>query len=142
MAEAKINESNLSAMMMDIDHFKKINDKYGHERGNRVLIGISRSCADMLSDHDEMGRFGGEEFAVLLPGVDLVTAVGIAERMRKKVEKMSFNLNEQNVGVTISIGVAQLAGPGMTLEGLLDRADRALYRAKELGRNRVETFSG
>ncbi|MBN1412859.1 MAG: diguanylate cyclase [Spirochaetales bacterium] len=131
----------LSALMLDIDHFKDVNDKYGHESGDTVLKGISRCCLEVLRGHDVIGRYGGEEFAVLLPEVNRASAILIAERIRRRIEEEAYELKGQKLTVTVSIGVVETADPKPTLSVILDRADTALYKAKHLGRNRVEVFN-
>ncbi|MBN1412146.1 MAG: diguanylate cyclase [Spirochaetales bacterium] len=142
LAESKANGTFLSAMMMDIDLFKVVNDTYGHDKGDSVLKAVSLACAKTLRECDIIGRFGGDEFAVILPGVNLADAAGIAERIRELIELIEFNFDGKRIGVTISVGVTQMADDGASLKELLDRADKALYRAKRLGRNRVETSDG
>ena len=124
----------LAAMMLDIDHFKAINDTYGHDAGDAVLVELTDRLGVVLRHVDRLARFGGEEFVVVAPGIGLEAAWDLAERLRRTVAEHTFTA----VGrVTVSIGVAALC-PGETGEALLKRADAALYRAKDGGRNRVE----
>ncbi|MFD1151849.1 diguanylate cyclase [Saccharothrix hoggarensis] len=131
--------------MIDVDHFKDINDTHGHQTGDLVLrrIAVALECA--VRRGDAVGRFGGEEFAVLLPGVEPDEAVAIAERMRSEVHRVLVDDGEGGVvaGLTVSIGIAvwpEVAED--TVEGLLAAADSALYEAKRLGRDQVQTAGG
>lgn len=122
--------------MLDVDHFKPINDRFGHVVGDALLAAIGAACRSAMRTGDVIGRVGGEEFAMLLPVTDRETACRIAERLRDAVERLQVPTPEgPRVGATISIGLAVFAG--QQLDRLLDDADRALYRAKALGRNRV-----
>ena len=124
----------LSLILADLDHFKKINDVYGHNVGDRVLQGVGRYLLDHARKIDVVGRWGGEEFLLVLPGTALPEALEVAERLRAGLAQCS----DEEIGVlTASFGVVQ-ASPDEAVVGLLERADRTLYRAKEAGRNRVE----
>jgi diguanylate cyclase (GGDEF)-like protein len=124
--------------MADIDHFKNVNDRYGHASGDAVLKGLAGLFLRQLRGYDTVGRFGGEEFIFCLPNTALRSAKKIMERLRKKVEHMSVSLTDRNVvHVTISIGIAELKAAG-AIDNALNDADQALYSAKEYGRNRVE----
>jgi diguanylate cyclase (GGDEF)-like protein len=127
----------LCIMIADIDHFKRINDGYGHPFGDRVLKNVANCIRENLRRYDTIGRIGGEEFLLISPGVSLVEAVGLAERIRGQAMSQTVSDGEHTVAVTISIGVASLMEGDGTVEALLKRADRALYQAKEQGRNRV-----
>ncbi len=130
----------LSLAMCDIDHFKKVNDTYGHLAGDQVLQGVAKLIRGISRDVDIVGRYGGEEFMVLLPETDLDAAIVYAERVRKTVEKWGTGRKELNPGhsVSISIGVASYVAEMDTAgENFIDKADKALYAAKERGRNRV-----
>lgn len=122
-------------LMVDFDHFKNINDTYGHRTGDQVLRQGMLTIRGALRDRDAVVRYGGEEFAALLPGVDDRTALRIAERIRTTIAAAPVQTDGQSVAVTISIGLSRW--DGNTLEAALDSADKALYRAKEEGRNRV-----
>lgn len=128
--------SPLSVAMLDLDRFKRINDKYGHPVGDKVLIELVERVNGCLRAEDSVARYGGEEFCVVLPHTDRHNSVLVAERIRRTVAERPFDLGPAKVQVTVSIGVAQvgIAGP----EEALARADAALYRAKQSGRNRVE----
>jgi diguanylate cyclase (GGDEF)-like protein len=125
----------LSFLGLDLDHFKLINDRYGHPAGDRVLQVFAHTLAGCLRQHDHVGRMGGEEFAVLLPELTLEQAAETAERVLATVRELALNGPGGNViGFTVSIGVAQLA-PAEELNHLLSRVDKALYRAKGDGRD-------
>lgn len=122
----------LSLLFIDLDHFKVINDRYGHEVGDSVLMRFTRELQPMLRVHDRLGRWGGEEFLVLCSETEGEDARALAERIRRHTEGLEFDQVGQ---VTLSIGIASLAH-GQTIEGLIAAADQAMYRAKALGRNR------
>ncbi|MEM9164480.1 MAG: sensor domain-containing diguanylate cyclase, partial [Cyanobacteria bacterium P01_F01_bin.4] len=126
-----------TALMLDIDHFKHINDTYGHATGDLAIKFVANISARHLRDSDVLGRFGGEEFSILLPTTALKGAMVIAERIRKSIEERALHHQGQSIKFTVSIGVAQ-AGLEDGIHDLLDQADQALYQAKKLGRNRVE----
>lgn len=128
----------LAALMLDIDHFKKVNDTRGHAGGDAALHGLASTLEHNLRRHDLIGRLGGEEFAVFLPDTPLDQAMQLAERLRKQVaiSAMLAPGEPEPIRITISIGLAMLSGQE-TLESLLARADEALYQAKREGRNRV-----
>ena len=136
MAQAERYGTPLSIAMGDVDHFKRVNDTYGHEAGDKVLAQIAASLSDALRMPDKVGRYGGEEFLVILPHTMLAQARKIAERMRGEVQKTEIDLGTAKVKATISIGVTQFR-KGEDLEQLLSRADSALYQAKSGGRNLV-----
>jgi diguanylate cyclase (GGDEF)-like protein/PAS domain S-box-containing protein len=123
-------------IMMDLDHFKSVNDRFGHAMGDCVLKAVTGACATQLRAVDIFGRLGGEEFAVLLANIDPARAIEVAERMRLAASEREIRDGDRTVTVTVSLGVAH-AGAGETLDSLLARADSALYSAKEGGRNRV-----
>jgi diguanylate cyclase (GGDEF)-like protein len=128
----------LSAIMFDLDHFKEINDTLGHLVGDEVLAGIAARCARVLREVDVLGRYGGEEFAVILPDASAADAVVVAERVRRTIADEPVETAKGPVPVTISLGVAEV-GPGvLDLKTLLDRADAAMYGAKAAGRDQVK----
>lgn len=130
--------SQLSLLMLDIDHFKLINDRYGHKVGDLVLKTLAEVCHNALRDIDIFGRMGGEEFAVLLPETESARAVEVAERLRLSVESADLPLDGNlSVKIHVSIGVASMISPNDNIDVLLHRADTALYEAKNSGRNRV-----
>ncbi len=127
----------LSAMILDIDRFKKINDSYGHAAGDKVLKELASLIVENVRKVDLVGRMGGEEFGILLPDTDLKKAIMMAERLRKNIESSSFNYGDQELAVTVSIGLTTHKRGGMNIDELLKIADKALYEAKAKGRNRV-----
>lgn len=128
----------LSALMLDLDHFKHVNDAYGHPVGDQVLIALTQCCNEHLRATDLFGRYGGEEFLALLPETEHAQAMQVAERLRQKVEEILLSSNKGPVHITISIGVATLdPNSGLDLDQLIVKADDALYAAKAAGRNRV-----
>ncbi|MCW8943237.1 MAG: diguanylate cyclase [Sedimenticola sp.] len=137
VARVQRQGDHLAVMLLDVDHFKHINDTYGHSEGDRVLKIIAQSVSAVLREADVLGRIGGEEFAVLLPSTDNDSTIITAERVRSAVEGLRIQVSEGEIQVTISIGVSEYL-PG---EGLIDpamvRADKALYQAKHAGRNQV-----
>ena len=128
----------LSVIMLDIDHFKRINDNFGHAAGDHLLRSLVESCRAELRANDVLARLGGEEFVVLLPGIGLDGAAETAERLRARVARDLAFLDGAPVGVTVSLGCATMTGDGCALDSTLEVADQALYRAKQFGRNRVE----
>jgi diguanylate cyclase (GGDEF)-like protein len=125
--------------MMDMDHFKRINDTYGHMAGDMVLREVARRMQASLRSYDAVGRYGGEEFLVVLPGSSNANAVSLAERLRCAIGGEPFAVAENRIPFTVSLGVtATVKGAPISAETLIRAADRALYRAKDLGRNRVE----
>jgi diguanylate cyclase (GGDEF)-like protein len=128
-------------VLFDLDHFKSINDRYGHLAGDDVLISFSRSATSHLRPNDLFARIGGEEFASLLPNTTPQDAIWLAERVRAGVEAAPQSAEEHTIRITVSVGVALSNDATADLAGLLKAADEALYRAKEAGRNRVETSS-
>jgi diguanylate cyclase (GGDEF)-like protein len=127
-----------SFLLFDIDHFKKINDEHGHIIGDQVLHGIAQVCMKNLRPDDILGRFGGEEFVILLPETKLEDARNIAERLRLLIEETPIETEIGPINTTISIGVAiKEKTTAISIDQLLSRADRAMYRAKQAGRNRV-----
>lgn len=139
VAHARRHGAPLSLMLIDIDHFKRVNDTYGHPAGDRILRGVSSVASPALRREDVFARFGGEEFAVLVRAADLPTAVDLAERLRRTIEESMFESDGTPIRVTISAGVASLQSLSQkTSAVLIAEADAALYRAKHGGRNRVE----
>jgi diguanylate cyclase (GGDEF)-like protein len=138
LLKARGDAKPLGVLMLDLDHFKRINDAHGHARGDLVLAETTRAVQSALRAGDIVGRFGGEEFVILLPGADLKQAVGAAERCRAAVAKMQIR-EAPYLSVTASVGVAAFPDHGEDLDGLLKASDRAMYAAKGNGRNRIET---
>ena len=127
----------LSLLMLDVDHFKRINDTHGHPCGDEVLKKLAVTVRETLRDSDLFGRIGGEEFAVALPETPLAGALQNAERVRAEVGRAVVSFGGREIRFAVSIGAAALADGGEDMEGLFSRVDAALYRAKEGGRNRV-----
>ena len=134
--------SPVAVLMMDIDHFKRVNDTWGHAVGDEVLKAVGQVLRDSCRVYDVPGRYGGEEFCVVLPETKLGSSPAVAERIRTRVEAAAVAVAGTSVTVTASIGIAGLdeetADAILTATALVDRADRALYVAKHRGRNRVE----
>jgi diguanylate cyclase (GGDEF)-like protein len=132
----------VSVIMADLDHFKKVNDTYGHMAGDVVLRQTARRMLSLVRDYDYVGRYGGEEFLLVLPGCDRDSALTFAERLRQRIGGEGMAIPEGRVSVTISLGVASAdAASAGYVDTLVRAADQALYRAKRGGRNRVETAS-
>ena len=136
IAEAKRYKLNLSVLMFDIDHFKKVNDTYGHQFGDHVLVKISKVLKESIRAVDYASRFGGEEFVILLTNIDVIEADKMAERLRLLISELDWG--REGLKVTISGGVAHFTGKDTT-KSILARADKRLYMAKEHGRNRMIT---
>jgi diguanylate cyclase (GGDEF)-like protein len=141
-ANARRHGLPLAILMFDIDHFKQINDRYGHLAGDQILVALAKTVAGELREADVLTRYGGEEFLVIAPHTSLLGATNLAERIRKCIESHDFSLpNEPGVThgirVTISIGVASIGDRPQDKEGLVHAADENLLRAKQRGRNRV-----
>jgi len=127
----------LAFLMVDIDHFKNVNDKFGHLVGDVVLREVARLIQRSVREIDLVGRYGGEEFAIVLPEADLELGTQIAERIRQTVEQTAIQAYDERVQITVSVGVNFLSAGAPTAEQLIDRADQVLYRAKRTGRNKV-----
>ena len=136
----------LAVALVDIDHFKVVNDTYGHLVGDKALRAVTDALRSQLRGYDLAGRFGGEEFAVLLAQAREVDALNVAERLRAHIAALSIPVRDGDesagyVKLTISVGVAALDGEGRELTDMLAAADAALYYAKETGRNRTHVIS-
>src|SRR5690606_4528968 len=137
---ARLHEP-LACVMCDLDHFKKVNDTYGHQAGDALLRQLAEILREEAREIDRVGRYGGEEFMFLLPGTVLDAAVTFAERIREAVESRTFTFESTTIKGTLSLGVAALPHPRVCgADGLVKAADSALYAAKSLGRNRVVRF--
>ncbi len=146
VSSAKRQKRDLCAIMTDIDFFKSVNDTYGHATGDLVLKTVSRVIKLQLRDYDIAGRYGGEEFSIILPYTRILEAKMVAERLRKAVEntkidisKVNNETNDKNISVTISLGIAEYEN-GDDEHTILQKADKALYKAKEGGRNKAEIY--
>lgn len=130
--------TNLATMMVDIDHFKRVNDTYGHAVGDEVLERLVRVFTDGTRDEDIVGRLGGEEFAILLPETDIQRALTVADRLRQAASALSFESPKGDFSITISIGLSEPTAGERDILAALERSDSALYAAKQNGRNRIE----
>ncbi len=136
----RINLS-MAVLVIDVDHFKKVNDKHGHLFGDDVLKDLTQTIADILRSGDVLGRYGGEEFLVFLPNTNEKDATNLAERIRIGVEKTLHTVNHKTIKGTVSVGVADSVRAGYDFKGLVAAADSALYVAKNSGRNRVVSYT-
>jgi diguanylate cyclase (GGDEF)-like protein len=139
MAKAERETASVGLIMVDLDHFKQINDTHGHMAGDEVLREAARRMQASLRSYDAVGRYGGEEFLIVSPGSSQVSAIHLAERLRSAIHREPLRVGEKSLTFSISLGVAAVQGVATTPEVLIRAADEALYRAKELGRNRVES---
>jgi diguanylate cyclase (GGDEF)-like protein len=142
VATTRANGVPLAVLTFDLDWFKRINDGHGHAGGDQVLVRVARACEAALRQDDLLGRIGGEEFVVLLPGTPLPGAQQVAERLRASVERIDLSDIAPDLHVTISLGLSMLQPQDAGLHDVIDRADAALYRAKAAGRNRAEVEMG
>lgn len=138
LARKERTSESLSILLVDLDHFKDVNDRYGHQAGDAALKMFAERSQVALRPSDTIGRIGGEEFAVLLPGIDLEGARRVGERIRREVQDRPLEVQDQRVPLTVSIGSAEVGTDGATLDECLKIADQRLYQAKQRGRNRVE----
>jgi diguanylate cyclase (GGDEF)-like protein len=130
-------------IMVDSDHFKKVNETFGHDGGDKVLREIASLLKNSVRKHDTVARYGGEEFVLLLPGAPLDPTNMVAERIRQSVENTSFDMGQTQIHITISLGISNFPIHRMkSKEELVKMADLALYEAKRGGRNRVCIFRG
>ncbi|WP_411682146.1 diguanylate cyclase [Clostridium thailandense] len=136
----KSDKNTFSVIMLDIDHFKRINDNYGHTTGDKVLIEVAQECKEILGQEYIFGRYGGEEFAAILPDTNLCTAVKLAETIRKRIWEHSVKVDGlREIKVTLSLGATEIKHESEKLQDILKKADSALYAAKRKGRNCTET---
>jgi diguanylate cyclase (GGDEF)-like protein len=146
LVRAERENATFGVLMIDLDHFKRVNDTYGHLAGDEVLRGVARMLESEIREYDSAGRFGGEEFAVLIPDSSAADVVSIAERLRRKVTELEIiaptDAGQRSIfGLSASIGVAVFPSSGSTLEQLLLTADSAVYTAKSNGRDQVVALS-
>ena len=127
--------------MLDIDHFKLVNDSYGHKAGDRVIQLMAKVLRDRLRATDFVARYGGEEFVALLPETRVDTAVEVINKLRAHIRELPFHFQGEPVSITFSAGLAPFRD-GVALDAVFDQADRALYQAKGAGRNQVVVASG
>jgi diguanylate cyclase (GGDEF)-like protein len=136
--KASQSQETISLVMIDIDHFKKVNDKHGHHAGDLVLLGVAQCLVRRLAHKGHVYRYGGEEFAIILPTYSTDEAVGLSERLRKDIEEKTIGTN--GVKITASFGVASFPDDAKDAISLIKKADTALYASKKNGRNRVKAF--
>lgn len=139
---AKRYSHSLSVLMVDLDNLKPVNDTHGHEAGNRLLKHVVQHIKDALRSTDVMARYGGDEFVIALPETSGEGAKEVAERMRAAVEGSDFDVREIKVPTTVSIGIASYPEHGADVQEIMGKADKALYRSKQQGRNRCTLFAG
>lgn len=132
----------LAISILDLDHFKKVNDTYGHTAGDEVLRGVAARLREQIRHPDTLGRYGGEEFLIVLPNSEVQAAAEQASRLCQRIRNLRIDSKEHVLSVTISIGIAQLRIGQENWEGFLHRADEALYEAKENGRDRWVVAEG
>jgi diguanylate cyclase (GGDEF)-like protein len=130
----------LGVLLLDIDHFKAVNDRYGHAAGDEALRAVASVLRNSVRPGDVVARYGGEEFTILLPGTEVNGALAIAERVRASIGANPVQHEDRQFFVTVSIGVASVVRGEEAVDAALERADQALYRAKSGGRNKVEVF--
>lgn len=141
LAQVRRSGDNVAIMMIDVDYFKQINDRYGHPAGDEVLRRLAHLMRSIVRGNDYVARYGGEEFCILLPVTSELQAAALAERLRRLYSELSIDWNGTPLQSTISIGVADSRQAGTDLEALIKAVDTALYQAKHQGRNRVVRFS-
>lgn len=137
-SKASKSKDSLAVIMMDIDNFKKFNDIYGHESGDKILKEFTKTIKNAISDSCVFGRLGGEEFALVIPSINLEMAQIKAENLRKEIENLSININNQNIKVTASFGISDIEN-STSIDDMIRKADKLLYKAKESGKNRVRS---
>lgn len=138
LAHASAQGESLCVLVLDVDHFKAVNDAFGHAVGDQVLVRVAQACKQALRRFDLLGRLGGEEFLIILPDTPLEVAKDIAERLRRKIESLQLGNLAPGLQITASVGAAEVDHESDDLPELVRRADAAMYRAKDAGRNRVE----
>jgi len=131
------HKTNLSFLMLDLDHFKEKNDKFGHLVGDVILKQVAAMLSENLREIDIIGRYGGEEFSIVLSGIGREGAMQVAERIRQNIEAAVFKAYDEVVSTTVSIGVSVFPDDGVDVNSLIESADKALYKAKESGRNKI-----
>lgn len=141
MERAERYKTDLTLMILDLDHFKQVNDTHGHMKGDEVLIQIAHTLKEQIRIYDIAARFGGEEFMVILPETDVKSALIVAERIRKSIQKLNFKSTKGKFSVTSSIGIASFShAANVTEDVFIEHSDQALYHAKENGRNKVVLY--
>jgi len=137
ISRSRRHDQPLTVAMLDIDHFKLVNDTYGHQTGDLVLVEVARACERALRDEDVLGRVGGEEFAVLLPETDEDGALKVLSRLCADIRALAFDHEGKDVCVTVSVGVTLVLPGDLSIEDAIRRADAGLYAAKKAGRDRI-----
>ncbi|GAA5138987.1 sensor domain-containing diguanylate cyclase [Thalassotalea piscium] len=138
-SRARRYDHGLALIMFDLDYFKLLNDTFGHQGGDKVLIDVATQVQSLLRTCDIFGRYGGEEFAIILPETDLTGAIDVAKRVRSTIENMTVTFQEDHIKATVSVGVAVMNNEDKRYEDLISNTDIALYKAKSSGRNMVFT---
>jgi len=139
---AETEKKPLAVMIMDIDHFKQVNDNYGHPAGDEVLIAVTQLCQSLLRRGDILGRLGGEEFGVLLPTTTKKDALGWAQKLVERIRPIEVKTEKGVIKITMSVGLCCLPFPqSVPLTDALQRADEVLYQAKEAGRDQVRLYA-
>jgi diguanylate cyclase (GGDEF)-like protein len=141
MDRAQRYERPLSIIMLDIDHFKLVNDTYGHLAGDRVLTTVAARCLEKLRSIDLSARYGGEEFVFLLPETDIERAHQVAGRLRAVLMDEPIDASEHQIAISVSLGLAEMGNNCFDLQGLIHRADQALYVTKDTGRGRITAWA-
>jgi diguanylate cyclase (GGDEF)-like protein len=143
LARGRRRNEPVGLLVADLDHFKRINDVHGHLAGDRALAEAARRISSSVRSYDSAGRFGGEEFLIVLPGCDAATAGQQAERIRQRISRELLDLSSVQLELTVSIGAASTSHPGLNgASALIHAADTALYQAKRAGRNQVQVYEG
>jgi diguanylate cyclase (GGDEF)-like protein len=140
MARCARDQAPLCVMLLDLDFFKRINDRHGHQAGDEVIVSMAKVLSSESRQQDVPCRYGGEEFMLLLPNMSLAAAQQRAEAWRRRFGEMRVECGEQRIGTTVSIGIAEFPTHGRTAQGLIECADQAMYRAKSAGRDRVVIY--
>ena len=138
---SKRRETNVTAVMLDIDHFKKVNDTYGHQAGDKVIKTLAKLIQQCIRETDLAGRYGGEEFSLVLPDANAQQAMQVAERIRLAVQGTQVQHDEHTITFTVSLGLAPFCSDNPTARAWLEQADQALYDAKASGRNMAITYT-
>jgi diguanylate cyclase (GGDEF)-like protein len=126
-------------MMLDIDHFKLINDKFGHSCGDAALVAFSNTLTNSIREIDTACRWGGEEFLILLPEISKTSALTVAEKIRQNVEDMETHYKGDKIKFTVSIGLDYFSGDDVEINTIINKVDKCLYKAKNTGRNKIST---
>lgn len=135
---ASKSKDSLSVIMIDIDNFKSFNDIYGHDVGDKILKAFSKTIKNSISDSCVFGRLGGEEFAIVIPSINLEMAQIKAEKLRSEIENLTIKLDSQDIKVTASFGISDIEN-SVTIDDMIRNADKMLYSAKKSGKNRVRS---